>query len=238
MHTRLLLLTLLTLPTLGLGAQNDVEYQMEMGGGAGASFYIGDVNSKPFYHTSGMGAFVVRRVFNPRMVLKGDLAFGHVGGNTGTRFIPQDADSKTPEGGQPVSYKFGRNVVDLGAQFELNFWGYGMGQGYKGYSRLTPYAVIGAGLTLATGSGGGTKFAFNLPVGMGVKYKVRPRVNVGAEWTVRFTTTDALDVTKANRQLSDPYHMQSKGFKNKDAYSFFMLFLTYDMCPKYRKCNN
>lgn len=238
MPTRTLILTLIALLTTAARGQNEVEYQMEMGGAVGASFYLGDTNSRPFYHTSGMGSFLVRRVFNPRMVLKADLAFGHLGGNTGTRYIPLDADSKTPEGGQAVSYKFGRNVVDLGAQFELNFWGYGMGQGYKGYSRVTPYAVLGAGLTLATGSGGGTKLAFNLPVGVGVKFKLRPRVNIGAEWTVRFTTTDALDVTGKSRQLDDPYHMQSKGFKNKDAYSFLMLFLTYDMCPKYRKCNN
>lgn len=218
-------------------AQNEVEYQMEIGGGAGACFYLGDVNRRPFWHPSGMMGAIVRRVFNPRMVLKGDLAFGHLSGNSGNRFIPTDASSETADGGQPTYVKFSRNVLDLGAQFEFNFWGYGMGQSYKGNSRITPYATLGAGFTLAPG-GGGTRFAFNIPVGVGVKYKLKPRVNVGAEWTVRFTTTDALDITKTNKQLDDPYSMNSSGFKNKDCYSFFMVFMTYDMCPKYRKCNN
>lgn len=218
-------------------AQNDVEYRMEIGGGLGASFYLGDVNKRPFWHSSAMGAVVWRRVFNPRMVLKADLGFGHLGGNTGQRFIPVDAHTAGPEGGEATTLKFSRNVFDLGAQFEFNFWGYGLGQSYKGYSRLTPYAVLGAGITLAPG-GAGTKFGLNLPVGVGVKYKLRPRLNVGLEWTVRFTTIDGLDTPKGHTQLDDPYAIGSKGFKNKDAYSFFMLSLTYDISPKYRKCNN
>lgn len=210
---------------------------MEMGGGAGLDFYLGDANSKPFAHPSVMGAFLVRKVFNARMALKGDLAFGHLSGNSSGRFIPSDSGSESAEGGQNTYVAFKRNVLDLGAQFEFNFWGYGMGQGYKGNSRITPYATMGLGFTLAPG-GGGTKFGLNVPVGVGVKYKVKPRVNVGLEWSVRFTTTDGLDITKQNHQLDDPYHMESALFKNKDCYSFLMLSLTYDMCPKYRKCNN
>jgi hypothetical protein len=79
----------------------------------------------------------------------------------------------------------------------------------------------------------------NIPLGLGVKFKVVERVNIGAEWTVRFTTSDKLDVTnKEGLQLNDPYGIKSKGLKNKDTYSWLMLYVSYDMFPKYRKCNN
>lgn len=216
----------------------EVEYQMEMGAGAGACFYLGDANSKPYAHTSAMGGFIVRKIFNPRMCVKGNLAMGHLSGNSKGIYIPTDPESKTPEGGEPTQVSFQRNVLDLGAQFEMNFWGFGTGEGYKGNSRITPYALAGMGFTLAPG-GGGTAFGLNLPVGVGVKYKLKPRLNVGLEWTMRFTTSDALDVSsKTGTSLSAPYGIHSIGLKNKDCYSFTMVYLTYDMCPKYRKCNN
>jgi opacity protein-like surface antigen len=227
------------LAALTAGAQDEADvYQMEMGGALGMDFYLGDANKTPFRHSSAMGGFIVRRMFNPRMALKADLTMGHLTGNTKGRYFPTDASSKTAEGGVPVSFKFKRNVVDLGAQFEFNFWGFSMGESYKGNSRITPYALAGVGLTLATGGGGGTKVALNCPVGVGVKYKLKQRLNVGAEWTFRFTTTDALDTAKEWKQLSMPSAIQSSGFKNKDCYSYLMFFVTYEMMPKCKTCHN
>lgn len=237
-HWYIILVILFALPLKGWA--QDLEYQMELGGALGTCFYTGDVGSAPFKHMSAMGGVIARRVLNPRMVVKGDLAMGHVSGSSKGYFIPTDATSQTPEGGEPISLKFKRNLIDLGAQFEFNFWGYGLGGGYKGHSPITPYATAGLGFTLAFGGGTATPdLAFNAPIGVGVKYKLKPRVNVGAEWTMRFTTTDRLDVCdKEFPQLNHPYGIKSSGFKNKDCYSFLMVFMTYDLCPKYRKCNN
>ncbi len=218
-------------------AQED-EYQMEMGAAMGLDFYMGDANKTPFKHSSVMGGFIVRKLFNPRMALKADLTMGHLTGNSKGYFIPTNASSMSPAGGTPVSVKFKRNVVDLGAQFEFNFWGFSMSEAYKGNSRITPYALAGAGLTLVTGGGGGTKVALNCPVGIGVKYKLNPRLNLGAEWTFRFTTSDALDVSKEQKQLSQPFAIKSSGLKNKDCYSYLMFFVTYDMFAKCKTCHN
>ena len=235
-HWRTLLTLLFLLPMQAWS--QDLEYELELGGGLGTCFYTGDANSVPFKHSSAMGGIIARRVLNPRMVVKGDLAFGHVSGTSKGYYIPTDASSQTPEGGIPTTVAFKRNLIDLGAQFEFNFWGYGLGGGYKGHSPLTPYATMGIGFTLAFG-GAGANLALNSPIGFGVKYKLKPRVNVGAEWTMRFTTTDNLDVSSEEaKQLNHPYGIASSGFKNKDCYSFLMLFVTYDLCPKYRKCNN
>lgn len=230
------ILTLLLLVPSALWAQ-DLEYQVELGGGLGLTSYLGDISSSPLSDPGLMGGVVARRNLNPRMVVKGNLLFGHISGSSEGFFIPNDVNDHTPAGGQPTYVAFKRNLLDLGAQFEMNFWGYGLGASYKELSAITPYATLGLGFTLAMG-GGATDFALNLPVGLGVKYKIKPRVNIGAEWTVRFTTTDKLDVTNTSPQLADPYGIKGDFMKNKDCYSNLLLFVTYDLCPKLRKCNN
>lgn len=209
-----------------------------MGGALGVDFYLGDVNKVPFRNPSAMGGLVLRRMFNPRMALKADVAAGHLHGSSKGYFIPTAASIPGTEGGVPVDVTFKRNVFDLGAQFEFNFWGFGQNEEYKGNSRITPYVLAGAGLTIVAGGGGGTKAALNCPVGIGVKYKLKRRVNIGAEWTFRFTTTDALDTSRDSKQLNHPYGINSKGLKNKDCYSFLMFFITYEMMPKCKTCHN
>lgn len=223
--------------TCAVKAQDEV-YQLELGGGVGGSFYLGDANSKPFAHMGASAMAVARYIINPRMALKANLGVAHISGNNGNTFIPVDAASETQQGGTPARVAFSRNVFDLGAQFELNFWGYGIGRGYEGYSRITPYLVAGVGLSLAP-KPYETNVGFNVPLGVGLKYKLRKRLNIGLEWTMRFTTSDGLDASSAESAvLFDPYNMQSKGFKNKDCYSLTMLTITYDLLPKCVNCNN
>ena len=220
------------------GAQQEVEYKMEVGGALGTSFYLGDVNSTPFAQLCGMGTLLMRRNFNPRMAIKANLGVAHLRGSSDDLFLPDDPLKPSAAGGTPVSVSFGRNVIDMGAQFEMNFWGYGYGGGYKDLKRITPYALAGMGFTLAPG-GAETAFGLCLPVGVGVKYKVRPRLNIGLEWSMRFTTSDALDVGDSeSKRLIHPYGIKSVGLKNKDCYSFTMVYVSYDICPKYRRCNN
>jgi hypothetical protein len=38
--------------------------------------------------------------------------------------------------------------------------------------------------------------------------------------------------------IEDPYRIKSGFMKNKDSYSWTMFYISYDLCPKYRKCNN
>ncbi len=65
----------------GLSAQELLEYRWDVGGGLGMCYYLGDVNSTPFSGGSVMGAFTLRRNFNPRMALKLNLAYGRYGGS-------------------------------------------------------------------------------------------------------------------------------------------------------------
>ena len=79
---------------------------------------------------------------------------------------------------------------------------------------------------------GNKELTMNIPVGFGVKYKFRPRWNVGLDWSMRFSMSDKLD------GIEDPYKVKSGFLKNKDSYSWTMVYISYDLCPKYRKCAN
>ena len=229
MKGKLVAVFLLLLSVCGVSAQ-ELEYNLELGGMAGACCYMGDANNMSLLSNGALvGGVLARYNINPRMAVKGNLAIGRIKGTTVGK------DNKFPMGG---NITFGRNLFELGAQYECHFFAYGTGAGYKDSRRIAPYLLGGVGLTYAPNPANHV-FALNIPIGFGVKYKLAERVNVGAEWTMRFTTSDRLDVVNTlGLMLDDPYGIESKGLKNKDAYSWLMLYVSYDMFPKYRKCNN
>lgn len=223
----LLSLTLM-LSALQLRA-DDLEYRYEVGGMVGGSCYYGDANYSSFMkNLSLMGGAMWRYNINPRMAVKANLAIAEISGSTA------DGENRFPGG----EIDFSRTLYDLGVQFEYNFFAYGAGASYKGTRRLVPYIFGGLGFTFAPEPYENI-FTMNIPVGAGVKYKFAPRWNVGCELSYRFSFSDNLDVASAqNPMLSDPYLIQSSGLKNKDSYSFLSFFVTYDISPKYRRCNN
>ena len=241
MGSRLITLLLAMLTVLTATAQQGdvLEYQQEIGGGVGLCSYVGDAGGG-FLTSPGVAATAIwRRNLNQRMVIKTNLAMGHFSGDTEGMFVPVDPLSKDAAGGaQAASIHFSRNVVDVGAQFEMNFLGYGLGAAYKGLHRWTPYMLAGVGFCIGFGGGGETTGGLAIPVGAGFRYKLKPRLNLGIEWTVRFSTSDKLDDADLPTHLSDPYGIKGDLFKNRDAYQFLLVTLTYDVSPKYRKCNN
>ena len=227
LHIHALLLTALLLTALPAAAQEE-EYNMEVGVLGGGCFYMGDANtSQLFLNTQPAAGILARYNLNPRMVLKGDLAYSRLTGSTEGQAYP---------GGQSTT--FDRKIFELSTQFEYNFFAYGTGEGYKDSHRLTPYIQAGAGLTFAPKPAEHV-LALNIPIGIGVKYKVLPRINVGAAWTFRFTSSDKLDVSSAEGlQLNDPLNIKSSGIKNKDSYSFVVAYISYDIFAKECDCND
>lgn len=220
------LVTLLMLcATLTASAQQDDEYLMEIGGGVGMVSYQGDFNGKI---TSGMqpaGAIVWRRLLNPYMGFRVTGMMGKLKGDA-TRVETYYPDETTR------AYSFDRSLTDISVTYEYNFWPYGTGRDYRGAKRLTPFVFGGIGATYV--SGGEKKvFAANVPIGLGIKYKLKERLNVGLEWSMHFSLSDELD------GMADPYGIKSSGaFKNTDCYSGLMLTLTYSFKSKCRTCNN
>lgn len=220
------LVTLLMLcATLTASAQQDDEYLMEIGGGVGMVPYQGDFNGKI---TSGMqpaGAIVWRRLLNPYMGFRVMGMMGKLKGDA-TRVETYYPDETTR------AYSFDRSLTDISVTYEYNFWPYGTGRDYRGAKRLTPFVFGGIGATYV--SGGEKKvFTANVPIGLGIKYKLKERLNVGLEWSMHFSLSDELD------GMADPYGIKSSGaFKNTDCYSGLMLTLTYSFKSKCRTCNN
>lgn len=213
-------LWLLLFSFLPLQAQTELEYKMEIGGMVGSSVYLGDANYTGLLKNVNFGGGAIARYnLNPRMALKMNIAYGGISGDASdVSFAPNiDRDA----------LKFKKSVVDIGCQYEMNFWAYGTGVSYKNTRRLVPYIQLGLGFTAGSGV-----FSLNMPVGIGLKYKVANRLNIGIDWTVRLSMTDKLD------GITDPYKIKSGFWKNKDSYCWTMLFVTYDFWPRLRKCNN
>ena len=226
---KIILSTLLLFGVTGVLRANDLEYRMEVGGMTGVSSYYGDANySGIFNNMNFMGGLVARYNINPRMAVKTAFTVSKISGNTA------DGENVFPGG----NVEFSRSLYDLTVQFECNFFAYGSGTTYKGTRRLTPYIFGGLGAAFAP-EPLESVLAVNIPLGLGVKYKLAPRWNVGCELSAHFTLSDNLDVVNKNQTLlSDPYNIKSSGMKNKDSFSFLSFFVTYDIFPKNRKCNN
>ena len=205
-------------------AQDDPQYRMEIGAGVGMVSYEGDFNGNVFGNMQPMASVLWRYNFDSYKDLRASISYGKLKGDSkdSKTYYPDYADAP---------YSFNNNVVDVSLVFEYNFWPYGTGRDYRGAKRLTPYIYGGLGATSVSG-GSKSVFTANVPIGIGVKYKIKERLNVGLDWGIHFSLSDELDGVK------DPYRVQSSGaFKNTDCYSMLQLTLTYSFKAKCRTCN-
>ncbi len=178
----------------------------EFGVSAGASQYFGDLNDEYGLKFIRPAAGVFARIhLNPYISLRGSVNYTRVGYS--------DAFSEN-------SYNVKRNlqfqsdVMEAAVQAEFNFFRFTTGEDGN---RFTPYLTGGIGAfyynpfttiddrkyylrPLGTeGQNAGfndrkySRFAMCFPVGIGIKYWLRPGINLGFEITDRLTTTDYLD---------------------------------------------
>lgn len=216
---------LLSIASVPANAQTDYEYRMEIGGGVGLMAYEGDFNGSILHNMQPSASLMLRRVINPYMDLRLAASYGKLKGSS------KDVKTYLPQY-QDTQYDFSTTLVDLSATYEYNFWPYGTGNDYRGAQRLTPFIFAGIGTTYAS-TPTGNVFTANLPLGLGIKYKVAQRLNLGIEWAMHFSLNDKLD------GIADPYGIQSTGmFKNTDCFSALQLTLTYSFMPKCRTCHN
>ena len=204
------------------------EYLYEIGGKLGGSFYMGDVNRNTVFKNMNPAAgFVFRYNVNFRIALKANLAWARVTGSTA------GLENVFPNNGQA---SFEKNVIDFGSQAEFNFFPYSDKYNYLHTKRISPYIAAGFGLSAAPGD---NELFFNPHVSLstGVKYKLKNRINIGAEWSIRKLFSDRLDVSGGNELLDSPYGIESGWLKNKDWYSMLMISVTYDFGLRDCNCN-
>lgn len=204
-------------------AQTDPEYKLELGGGIGMVSYQGDFSSGLFKNLQPMFTVLAKYRFDPRRAVALNVSYGQLKGSS------EDVKTYYP---LTTTYDFKSKVADVGLRLEYNFWPFGTGYEYRGAKQLTPYVAIGLGMTIAKAEGKSAT-GVNMPIGVGVKYKMGDRLNLAAEWAMHFTSSDELDGIK------DPYGIKSSGlFKNTDCYSHLRLSLSYDLWAKCRTCHN
>ena len=202
------------------------EYKYEIGGMVGGSYYMGDLNKNAFFKGLNPSLGVVFRYTpNFRWAVKTDLLWGRVSGST------DGLENVFPNG---ATASFERNFFELG---EFNFLPYSDKFAYLNTKRFSPYIFMGFGVTVAPGNQ--TFASLNIPLGVGVKYKVINRLNLGCEFSFRKLFGDSFDVTDGNNGfLDNPYGVASSAFKNKDWYSLLMFSVTWDFGLRCQPCNN
>lgn len=208
---------------------NAQEYKYEIGGAAGSSVYMGDANKKMIYLNPGItGALLARYNFSFHWALKANLLAGNVSGST------EVSANNFPFGQQSA---FHRTFAELGTQLEFNFFPYSDKYAYLGTRPYTPYLFAGAGITYATGE---NEFLnANIPFGVGFKYKIKERMNIGFEFSMRKLFGDDFDVTRHTPEwnLNNPFGISSSLMKNKDWYSITMIYLTWDFGVREDPCH-
>ncbi|MBP3590794.1 MAG: outer membrane beta-barrel protein, partial [Muribaculaceae bacterium] len=171
---RILLIAVAALGTACAASAQEAPYRFDFGGSLGMDGYLGDASSSVFSHPGFTADVQMRYIPNVRMAFRGMLSMQGLSGNTA------DMANVLPDGAQ---LEFTSTVSALDLRYEFNFLPYGIGETYKRLRRFTPYLTLGLGVSMAS-SGGSTAVAPTLPMGIGVKYKLRKRWNLFAEFTM------------------------------------------------------
>jgi opacity protein-like surface antigen len=198
------------------------QYKYEVGPTLGMTGYLGeDNNGNLFKHPSFTVGGIFRYIHNSRWAFKANLNYANLRGNS------MYDESWYPDG---ANYKFTSNLIDLGFTAEFNFLNYGRGPAYKKYKPISPYMVAGVGFVFAINNGH-NQASFTVPIGIGVKYKLKDRVNLGFEFTMRKEFSDRID------GHSDLFGIKHSFAKNTDWYSFAMFTASFEFGKRCIKCN-
>lgn len=201
----------------------ETPYKFDIGFSAGMSGYAGEASSNVFSHPGFAAEASFRYLPTSRWAVKGALGVSTVSGNTA------DMDNVLPGGAQ---YSFNSTVADLGARVEFNFFSYGIGETYKRMRRWSPYLTLGLGVTMAS-CDGNTAFGPNIPMGAGIKFKLKERLNLNVEFVMTKVFNDHID----GKDLSDLATIKSSFLKNNDWYSHFSVGISYEFGKRCETCH-
>ena len=190
-------------------AQDAIVQEGEFGIGLGGAHYFGDLNTTASLNRPKMAATIFfRKNFN-----------NYVSGRIGASFARlgySDIYNDHNEYMRRRNLSFNSNVWELTLQGDFNFFRFMPGE--PGY-HFTPYVTLGAGIfsydpfaylndekiflrQLGTEGQGSSLYpdrkqyssmGISFPIGVGIKYALNERINIGFEVLHRFTNTDYLD---------------------------------------------
>lgn len=225
MKNRIIILFISAIALTSFSAMAQEEsYKFDAGVSLGMSGYLGDANESNLLKHPGLAASLsFRYLANTRFAIRGLFTTASLSGNTA------DFGYILPDG---KHYNFKSQVYDLGARVEFNFFPYGIGETYKKLRRWSPYLALGVGATMAS-SNGESCFAANIPMALGVKFKLKPRINLGIEFAMTKVFGDKVD----GKELTDLYRIESSALKNTDWYSTILFSITYEFGKRCSTCH-
>jgi len=219
-------------------SQTMAQQGLEFGLSGGGSYYMGDINlARHFYKTNwNLGGFAKYHL-NGRYDVKLGAFY--------TSLNAADADFNNTFQ-QIRNREFETSLIEISAQFEINFLPYEIGDMRK-YS-YTPYLQSGLAVYIANSSQDVINFA--LPIGFGFKKNIKPQLVLSVEWAFRRTFSDYLDSLSGEDlgnydpnygvAIDEASRHQQTGFRyNKDWYSVALVSLSYTFkigglgCPAY-----
>lgn len=222
----LIIALLCGLSFLPVRAQDEEHYTKEIGVALGTNFMLNDANSTFFGDSNFSGGLLIRFLMNPRMAIKLMGSYNIISGDVSGKkdFYPATTDGVSLD---RLQQSFSGGITDVSATYELNFFPYGYQGGYQHYKRFTPFVQLGFGLSY---SDAGNAFTANVPLGIGVKWKLGPRINMTLDWAMHLSLSDKLD------NISAPTGIPSEMFRNKDHFGITMVTFTYDFSKKCPAC--
>jgi Domain of unknown function (DUF6089) len=193
----------------GLHAQYAIQQEGEFGIGLGAGHYFGDLNTRARINRAKLAASIFfRKNFGNYIALRVGASFAQLGYS--------DIYNKHNAYMLARNLSFNSKVWELSLQGDFNFFRFMPGE--PDYS-FTPYITLGVGVfshdpyaflqgqkiflrQLGTEGQGSSLYpdrkqyssmGISIPFGVGVKYSLNERINIGFEILHRFTNTDYLD---------------------------------------------
>lgn len=185
-------------------ARSQSEYLAEMGFNGGISYLLDDKNSLPFSGPYLDLGLIYRHNFNERFS-------AHLEWNNTRNRIHTDIPDTVM-----------LNMIDLCGEF--NFFDLIKRQYKPRSTNFSPYIFAGAGWAVNNYANG-----FNLPFGVGVKYKMGNRFNLNVKWVHRLMFNDKIDGLEGE--------LNGWNFMNNDLISTFTLGVTFDFWKRPCDCN-
>ena len=223
-NLRTLIVGVCVLLMSGVATAQETLYKFDFGAQVGMSGYIGDANSSNLMSHPGLvGELTFRYLPNTRWAVRTMLTALTLSGNSDNmaNVLPED-----------VRYTFKTAVAELGCRGEFNFFPYGVGESYKKIRRWTPYLTLGIGVAMAR-TAGHTYVSPTIPIGAGIKFKLRERINLGMEFTMTKTFNDHFD----GPDLADLNQIKTAFYKNTDWYSRLCIGISYEFGKRCRTCH-
>jgi len=198
---------------------------VEVGGFAGVSYYLGDINPRTQFYQPGLSLGAMIK-YNPaeHHSFRFNVFYGQLKGN--------DLDFKN-EYQQIRAHRFETSLLDCHIGYEFNFMPHVINR--RKASHATPYIFAAAGYSLilsSNPSSGVTATSHaTIPFGVGYKYRINDVVAIGCEWGLRKSFTDDLDGI-----LNPGPEGSYSTWHNNDWYSFAGVYVTFVVYEKGFKC--